>query len=198
MYRINLYREFAVRRLERRRQMVRIGLLSGILGVQLLLIVTLILSSHLLGERVEGLRGDVARLEAEVQGHSADHSRFDLATARQVLVRRRDRVDWYPKLVGLSQSIDPSLTLEAIYSLPADPARPARLEIRGCSPRAGGDVNAVFRFVDELRREPGYAAAFSAIRLGTIEGAEANRFEVVCEAPEQTGAIDGDVAGGTP
>ena len=197
MYRINLYREYGVRQAERRRSTVRVALLSGILGVQVLFIVALVLSSHLLEERIKLLREEVAHLESAVQGRTAEQFPFDLAAAREVLVMRRDRVDWYPKLVDLSNALDPSLSLEALYSLPSDATHPARLEIRGQSPR-GGDANAVFRFVEGLRREPGYVADFAAIRLSTIEGEDDNRFQVVCEAPEKLCALGGDVAGGNP
>lgn len=197
MYRINLYREYGVRQVDRRRSTVRTALLSGILGVQVLFIVTLVLSSHLLKERIVRLREEVVCLESEVQGRSAEPMLFDLSAAREVLTLRRHRVDWYPKLVDLTNALDPSLSLEALYSLPSDASHSARLEIRGQSP-SGGDANAVFRFVDGLRREPGYAADFAAIRLSTIEGEEDNRFQVVCEAPEKANELGGDVAGGNP
>jgi hypothetical protein len=198
MYRINLYREYGMRRRERRKAALRLALMSGLLGVQLLLIFALVLSAHVLDRRIGTLRGEVAQMTEQVRSASGTALPIDLPSAREILTLRQHRVDWYPKLVRISSSLDPSLSLDEISSLPADPSRPARLEIHGLSPRGGGDVDAVVRFADRLRRDPGYAADFATIRLGAIEGLDDSHFHIVCEEPAEVVPAEGKAAGGAP
>jgi uncharacterized small protein (DUF1192 family) len=134
MYKINLHREHRNRRRERHRAAVQTALLSILLGLAALCIVALALSSHLLEERIGLLRGEVVRLEEQVQARSQAASAVDLVSARELLAVRGSRRDWYPKLAHLAGALEPGLSLVEITGVPADPAGPARMEIGGALP----------------------------------------------------------------
>lgn len=198
MYRINLYREYEAHRRARRQAPLRAAMLSGLLGVELLLVAALALSAVLLDERIGTLRGEVHLLEEQAGSRGSEISPADLSTARELLALRRARIDWYPKLAELGWELDPGLSLLEVTGLPADVSRPARMQITGLSPRRGGSMDAVFRLADRLRRSPAFSSDFATVRLATIEGADDTRFQILCEAAAPASPVAETLAGGAP
>lgn len=180
MYRINLYPEHQADRQRARKRVARVGLFSLLLAVEALLLVTLAVSSFLLRDQGRALQADVQRLEARLGAISADDA--TLGPARELVGIRRARIDWAPKLAAISETIDPSLRIVTIEGTLPDRNRPRQLKLTGLSRDASSQREGVARFIDALRADRRIGADFPVIRLGTIQGGESSRFQVVGES----------------
>jgi hypothetical protein len=184
MYRINLYREYFEKRRRGRQRAVRAGVLTGIIGVGVFFLITLVLSGVLLGERARDLRGEVERLSSHVRAGTRPQSELDLA--RETVRIRDARVDWSPKVAALSQQIDSRLQLIQMTGQSAGMGRPARLSLIGIWQGADTPMEPVSRFMERLRSDPRISQDFPDIELGTVQGGESNRFQITC-GPARTG-----------
>ncbi len=99
MYRINLYREFAEKRLKEARQRFGTAAFAGLVAIEGLFIISLLLGAILLREQTAGLRSEVSRLESLVAAQSLPPPYFELAGKLGSL--RQNRVEWYPKLSAI-------------------------------------------------------------------------------------------------
>lgn len=178
MYRINLHPEYEERRRRTRQGLLQTVLFSVLLGCQLLLVGSLILSAVLLDEQVGILTSAVPRLERSV-ADTIDAGR-DRHLARQLFQVRDQRIEWSPILVAMAEVIPDSLEVVSIEGVSATPKDPASLLIRGHGDEPRARLDQVTRFIEGLRQDPRVVDRFSDIRLGTIKGDEAGQFQVIC------------------
>jgi Tfp pilus assembly protein PilN len=179
LYKINLYPEYDEKRRAARKRMFRAALYTAILGVEFILLISLGISGFLIREQVSSLGGEVARLSAKVQTVSAVESP-EIEVARQLMTRRRDRIEWSPKLAVLSRTIGPKLRLSDLDGRMRIQRQPPRMQVTGTI-RSGGDVETVLEFIEALQAEDWLTRDFPEIRLGNLEGGGASRFLLVCE-----------------
>lgn len=180
MYRINLYPEHLANRQRARQRVARVGLFSLLLAIEALLLVTLAVSSYLLRDQGRALQAEVDRLAARLDASSTDDA--TLGPARELVGIRRARIDWAPKLAALSGTIDPSLRIVSVEGTLPDRNRPRQLKLTGLSRDESSQREGVARFIDALRADRRIGADFPIIRLGTIQGGESRRFQVVGES----------------
>jgi hypothetical protein len=181
VYRINLYREYFEKKRRARAQMLGTGLAAGVIGIEILLIGTLAVSAVLLGEQTRDLREEVARLNTRLQAQATP--RPEIETARQILELRQSRVDWSPKLAGLADGIDRSLIVLDLTGQAGQGGRPSQLALTGTVRSSVGQMEAVARFMEALRSDRRIKSDLPEVKLGTLEGAETGKFEVICSAP---------------
>jgi hypothetical protein len=180
-YRINFYREYFDNRREARRRIRRTATLSALLAVDAALVALIVVNAFLLASRARTLREGVGRIASRVEEISKP--RPELEVAKQLAEVRRSRIDWSPKLAGLSRGIGPSLILVGVRCQVAMGSKPARMEVVGQSRSGVSDMDAVSRFTDALRSDPGFRSGLANVRLGNLGGDQSSRFQIVCEAP---------------
>ena len=178
MYKINLHREYFEKRRQARAQALGTGLAAGVVGIAILLIGTLAVSAVLLREQARSLREEKVRLTNQVQALATP--RPEIETARQILELRQSRVDWSPKLTGISERIDRSLMILDLTGQAAQGGRPSELAMTGMVRYGAGQMEAVARFMEALRADPRIKSDFPEVKLGTLEGADTGKFQVVC------------------
>jgi hypothetical protein len=181
MYRINLHPEYVEHRRRARQRLVHTIFFSTLLGLQLLLVGSLILSAFLLEEQVRILGTAVPRLDRSVSGLGAPAPERDVA--RRLFAVRQERIEWSPMLAALADEISDSLAVVRIEGEVASPRDPAGLLIQGRSEDPQARLGQVTRFIDGLRGDARLADRFPEIRLGTIKGDQAGQFQVICTPP---------------
>ena len=181
MYRINFYREYFSRRREARRRLLRTAMLSALLAVDAALVGLMVVSSFLLAARADSLRGEVARIAGQWRGIMKPRPELDVA--RQLVEVRRSRIEWSPKLAGLSRGIGPSLILVSVRCQVPMGAKPAQMEVVGQGRNGVSDMDAVARFTDALRTDPAIRLELPNVRLGNLGGDQSSRFQILAEAP---------------
>ncbi len=182
MYRINFNREYFARRKAAKMGLLWTASFSAILAVEAGLLGLLIVSSFLLGGRVRSLRDEVGRIAARVE--NASRPRPELGGVRQLDAVRRARVDWAPKLAGLSRDLGPSLILVGLKCQLSAGGRPPQMEIVGQIRGTASDMGAVGRVTVAVRADDAVNRDLPNVRLGTLGGDLTSRFQIVCEAPE--------------
>ena len=178
MFKISLYPEYHLKKRAARQRTVRMALLLGLLGLEVALIGSLVLSASLLQEQTAAARHALPRLSEQLR--TVDEMQPEVELAQQILKLRSARIDWSPKLAALGQQIDPSLRLVEVTGQAAAEKRPARLEMGGEVRERDANLEQVSKFIDELRADQRITADFTGIRLGTLKGGTANRFRVIC------------------
>jgi Tfp pilus assembly protein PilN len=178
VFRINFYTGRETRNRAARRRALRAGGLAALFGINLLLVATLILSTHLMGNRVVTLREDASRLDATSKPTVAATERLELARELHRVIMAR--TDWAPKLAALSETIDPSLLLVEIRGRARHKKSPASLELNGVTADHKANLDDVSRFIAALRSDDRFRDGFEGINLGTIRS-EAGEFQVICE-----------------
>lgn len=181
MYRVNFYREYFTRRRDARRRLAQTASVALLLAADAGLVLLLVVSGVLLGARARSMRAEIDRIGAKVAEISAPRPELD--TARQLAEVRRTRIDWSPKLAGLSRTIGSSLILTGVRGQEAAGNKSARLEITGQARSGAADMDAVARFTDALRLDPAFHHDLTNVRLGNLGGDQSSRFQIVCEAP---------------
>ena len=184
MYRINLYREFFTKRVQARRRTGKTALLAGVIGLEALLVGVLVLSVVLLREQESKVRTEIAQLGLSLKEESAPRPGLD--AARQLLAIRESRVIWSPKLACLSDRIDRALILQEVVGQVSD-RRPAELKLTGQVRSGSAQMEPVARFIENMRGDLRMRNPLSDIRLGTLEGTESSKFEIVCATPKPVG-----------
>jgi Tfp pilus assembly protein PilN len=179
MYRINLYPEYQEKRRRGGRRMLRTGLLTVLVAAETVLVVALVISGTLLGERAGQLKAEIARLTGEASGGAAPPA--EMNTAVELLEIRRGRLDWAPMLAAIADTIDPRLILTSISARTAGRQGNPRLEVTGTLRGASPDMQAVPRFMDALRVAPPIRESLPEVQLGTMEGGAEGRFTIVCQ-----------------
>jgi hypothetical protein len=180
MYRINLFPEALEKRKEGRRRVGRTLIVSALIGLEAVLLLLVGLSGLLLREQASSLRADVERLATRSSRVSQPSPELEIT--RAMLSTRAGRIDWSPKLAALPRAIDASLLLTEVTAQTGEKGRPTRLEITGSIRSEGGGMEPVSRFLESLRSDPFLADDFPVIKLGTIEGEGAGRFQILCES----------------
>lgn len=180
MYRINLYPEAGERRRENHRRLGRTLLVGLVIGLEVVLLLLVGLSGLLLREQAFTLRAEVERLSARAARGSQPSP--DLEVSRELLASRAARIDWSPKLAALKRAIAPSLLLTEVTAQVGEKGRPTRFELSGRIRAGEGEMEPVSGFLESLRKDPSLADDFPVIKLGTLEGGGASRFQIVCEA----------------
>jgi hypothetical protein len=184
MYRINLYPDYQHNRRLARFRALTMGVLAILLGFEILLVGVLIVSDHLLSERVALLRDDMPVLSARVQ--SLTHPRPDLDLARELIAHRSGRIDWSPKLAAISEHCGASLQFREVEGRARTQHEQPLLRIRGEAKKYINSLEAVTDFMQRLRRDERLHAEFDDIGLGNIRDGESGEFEVSCEQTEAT------------
>ncbi|MBM3285861.1 MAG: hypothetical protein FJY88_00700 [Candidatus Eisenbacteria bacterium] len=180
-YRLNFYRDYHLRRRLARRRTYWTAAVTVLIGIEVVIVGVLVLSSVLLGQQVDALRGEISRVSLRTQDLSV--ATPEAETARALLEIRRGRIDWSPKLTAVSSCIDRQLRLESLVGQVSEKGRPPRLVLGGVI-RSGGDQAApVSRFMEAMRRDPSIAADLPEVRLGAMDASDAgeSRFQIVCE-----------------
>lgn len=187
MYRINLYREYFTKRRQGRRKAARTALLTGLVGLEVLLVGILVVSAALIREQCSSLRAEISHLSTRLGEESGP--RPGLETARQILERRANRLIWSPKLACLSDRIDRALILQEVVGQVSE-KRPAELTVTGQVRTGSAQMEPVARFMEAMRSDARMKDPFSNIRLGTLEGTESSKFQIVCGSakPEEEGS----------
>jgi hypothetical protein len=189
MYRISLYRDYFERRRQARAKASRTGLIAGLVGVGVLLVGILAVSTVLLREKADLIRSETKRLNDRLHVSTVPRPEIDLA--RQLLDLRANRVDWSPKLSCLSDRLDRSLLLLDLTGQVSQKEQPSRLIVTGLV-RPGVDQMAVVaRFMESLREDPRIKGDLPEVKLGGLEGTASGKFQVTCES-RRSGAPAGD------
>jgi Tfp pilus assembly protein PilN len=184
MYRINLYPEYTEKRRRGKRRMLRTGLLAVIVALEAVLVVALIITGVLLGERAGQLRTEIAHLTAEANRGAAPSP--EMSAALELLQVRQSRLEWAPKLAAVGDTIDPMLLLTSISARSAGRQGNPRFELSGVLRGTPPDMQAVPRFMDALRAARRVHESLPDVQLGTMEGGTEGRFTIVCQAPAPT------------
>jgi hypothetical protein len=161
--------------------MLRTGLLTVLVALEAVLVVALIITGTLLGERAAQLKAEVARLTREASGGAAPPAEMNAALA--LLEVRQGRIDWTPKLAAIADTIDPMLIVTTMSGRSAGRQGSARLEVTGLLRDTVLGMQAVPRFMDALRASAPIHETLPDVQLGTMEGGTEGRFTIVCQAP---------------
>jgi len=179
MYRVNLYREYFVRRRSLRGRAARTALLAGLLTAEVILVGLLTVSALLLTEHARSLRGEISRRSVVVSADTL--TTRQLETARALVKIKAGRIVWSPKLSALAGQIDPSISLDQVVGQSAQRAQRARLSTVGIIRDQAAGMAPVSAFIDKLRGDPRITEDFPRIHLETIEGGGASHVQVICE-----------------
>ena len=160
-----------------------------LLGLEVVLVCTLVLSSILLGEQARSLKAEVGRLSGLVEQETSASPAELMHMARQIIQIRNSRIDWSPKLSSVSELIDSEVRLVQVVGQVAQKNGPARLSISGVAEGVNNEMDAVTSFMKTLRTSSSIAGDFPNVRLETIEGNRSGRFRVVCNSQGQESEI---------
>jgi hypothetical protein len=177
-FRINLYTEREEQGRLGRRQAWQTAALSGLFGLNMMLVASLFVSATLLQERQQVLAADSPQLVAEASTKNPPDPEMDLA--RELFRVRQGRTDWAPKLATLSEVIDSTLVLEQIRAEGRRKKVPARLELDGVTRGQNSNLEDVTRFISALRGDQRIREDFSRVSLGTIKSG-VGEFQIICE-----------------
>jgi len=181
MYRLNLYPEYEQAQRRARRRVALTSLLSAFLGLSVLLIAALTISSILLRERVAALRAQRSELRARVAGGGQQPAAE--APATRILALRGARIDWTPKMAAVSNLLPDDLILSEILGESEWKGKSSRFEMLGMIRVKEPGVDAVSQFVERLKGDPSVSADFQNVGVGYIKGS--GSFRVVCRNPEK-------------
>lgn len=180
MFRVNLYTEREEKRRRARRQAMTTAAISGVLGVNAVLVGSLILGASLLQERCHTLGDEVSRLRtiAEKTGTKAP----GLELTRELFQLRRERVEWSPLLASIAENIPSSLMLEDIQGQTTHGRMQSHFDMNGVARGGTAAMADMSGFVNHLRDDPRVNLAFPNVALGSVRS-ETGEFQVVCEQP---------------
>jgi hypothetical protein len=180
MFKVNLYPEREEKRRLARRKAMTTAAISGVLGINAVLVGSLILGATLLQERCRTLGDEVARLQAIADRKGTKAPGLELT--RELFQLRQERVEWSPLLASIAENIPSSLVLEEIQGQTTHGRMQSRFDMNGLG--RGGTVAMadVSGFVNHLRDDPRVNRAFPDVALGSVRS-ETGEFQVVCEQP---------------
>lgn len=180
MFKVNLYTEREEKRKRARRQAATTAAISVVLGVNALLVVSLVMGASLLQERYRALEGEVTRLQSMVE-HNGDKAP-GLELTRELFQLRHDRIEWSPLLASIAENIPSSLILDEVQGQTEHGHVQSHFEINGLGRGGSVAVTDVSGFVNHLRDDQRVSAAFPNVTLGSVQS-ETGLFQVVCERP---------------
>lgn len=149
----------------------------ALLGIEIVLVASFLVSGLLLREQAANQRATISRMSQQLRDEGVISPEVDIA--RQMLAVRQERIDWSPKLAALSERIDPSLILVRVSAFEEGREEGRLMEIEGTTRDETGLAD-VSRFVGALREDPRIVGDLPDVQLGNIRGAEGGRFLVVC------------------
>jgi hypothetical protein len=179
MFRINFYPEYAAKRRRARQRVLWTALLAVVLALEAALLAALTTSGILLQERARYLRSQTEQIAAALPDLPPDN--IDLAL--ELLAKRRERIDWTPKLAALSAVIHDDVRLSEIIGQTPWRRQAARLEVNGVIRGARARMEDIARFADALKSESMITDDFPHVRVARL-GSEAD-FRIVCELAQQ-------------
>ncbi len=180
MFKVNLYTEREEKRKRARRKAVTTAAISVVLGVNGLLVVSLVMGASLLQERYRALDGEVSRLQSMVEHHGDKAPGLELT--RELFQLRHDRLEWSPLLASIAENIPSSLVLADVQGQTAHGRMQSHFEINGQGRGGSVAMADVSGFVNHLRDDPRVNVAFPDVSLGSVRS-ETGLFQVVCERP---------------
>jgi hypothetical protein len=180
MFKVNLYTEREEKRQRARKQAMTTAAISGILGVNAVLVGSLILGATLLEDRRHTLGEEVTRLQAIADQTGTKAPGLELT--RELFQLRQERVEWSPLLASIAENIPSSLLLDAVQGQTTHGRVQSHFDMSGVG--RGGTVAMadVSGFVNHLRDDPRVNKAFPDVSLGSVRS-ETGEFQVVCEQP---------------
>jgi len=182
MYKISLYPEFHLKKQRAKLSLLRTTLLITLLGLELSLVGSLIMSAALLREQASNLEHVVASLTTYAQEVGQADAALDVAQA--MLTIRGTRIDWSPKLAALGEKVGSDLLLEQVTGNIAGDRRPAQFELTGGAQGNAAQLEDVSAFIEALRSDSRVVVDFPKIKLGTLKGEGEGNFHLTCEPAE--------------
>ncbi len=180
MFKDNLYPEREEKRRRARRQAATTAAIAVVLGVNALLVVSLVMGTSLLQERCHALESDVTRLRSMTDRDGGIAPGLELT--RELFQLRHDRLEWSPLLASVAENIPSSLMLSDILGQAARQRVQSHFEVNGQSRGGSVAMADVSGFVNHLHDDPRVNTAFPGVSLGSVRS-ETGEFQIVCEQP---------------